>query len=275
MAGISPRMETPSMGTEQRTLADSVAILGEVNPPIVQGIPMRITTSPIIVMTGLVSDGEQATLSLRHMILLTHGHDAISWQRGCLSHLIPGNKATYLTQNWIWLRDLSNLAVGCHLPEKTICTLMPATLTVLQILTCLDGTWRTRARLTITDRATLTKGAGVLHFLWMIRQTGLASDLLVPHLVLVGDRTAGTCHMKGPSVVRLVPRAFHLRNTLVLAPLAGRLLRRHLPFAPPESGQNLHHGLATVLHPQCGHLLVLIRSLQTLLCDRLCSEAIL
>ena len=72
-----------------------MAILGEVNPPIVQGIPMRITMSPTMVMTGLVSDGQQQpTLSLRHMILLTHTRDAISWQRGCLSLLILGNMAT-------------------------------------------------------------------------------------------------------------------------------------------------------------------------------------
>ena len=109
-----------------------------------------------------------------------------------------------------------------------------------------------------------------------MHRTGLASVLLVPHLVLVGDRTAGTCRMKGPSVVLPAPHAFHLRNTLVLALLAGRLLRRHPPFALPESGQNLHHGLVTILDPQCGHLLVLVRLLQTLLLyDRLFSEAIL
>ncbi len=151
---------------------------------------------------------------------------------------------------------------------------MAATLTGLGVLTCLDETWRTRALLTITGRATLRKGAGVLHSLWMMHRTGLASDRQVPHLVLVGDRTAGTCRMKGPSVVRPVPHVFHLRNTLALALPAGRLPRPHPPFAPPESGQNLHRGLATVLDPRCGHLLVLVRLLQTLLYDRLFSEAI-
>ena len=152
---------------------------------------------------------------------------------------------------------------------------MPASLTGLGILTWLDVTWRTRARLTTTGRTTLKKGAGVLHSLWMMHRTGLTSDLQAPHLALVGDRTAGTCLMKCPSVVRPVPHAFHLRNTLALALLAGRLLRRHLPFAPPESGQNLHHGLVTILDPQCGRLLVLVRLLQILLLyDHLFSEAI-
>lgn len=108
-----------------------------------------------------------------------------------------------------------------------------------------------------------------------MHQTGLASDRQVPHLVLVGDRTAGTCRMKGPSVVRPVPRIFHLRNALALALLAEHPLRHHPPFAPPESGQNPHRGLATVLGPLCGHLLVLVRLLQTLLYDRLFSEATL
>jgi len=81
--------------------------------------------------------------------------------------------------------------------------------------------------------------------------------------------------MKGPSVVHPVPHVFHLRDTLALALLAGRLLRRPPPFAPPESGQNLHHGLATILGPPCGLLLVLVRLLQTRLYDRLSSEVIL
>jgi hypothetical protein len=175
------------------------------------------------------------------------------------------------------LRDSANLAVGCHPLEKTMCTLMAATLTGLGLLTCLDETWRTRARLTTTGRTTLRKGAGLLlHSLWMMHRTGLSTDLQVPHLVLVGDRTAGTCRMKGPSVVRLVPHTIHLRNALALALLAGRLLRRHPLFALPVSGQNLHHGLATILDPQCGHLLVLVRLLQSLLLyARLFSEAIL
>ncbi|KAH9061067.1 hypothetical protein EDB87DRAFT_476985 [Lactarius vividus] len=93
MAGTSLHMEILSMQTEQRTLGGFVAILGEVNPHIVQGIPMRITMSPTMVMRGLVSDGEQPTPSLKHMILLIYGRGAISWQKGCLSHLIPGNMA--------------------------------------------------------------------------------------------------------------------------------------------------------------------------------------
>lgn len=140
MAGTSLHMEVLSMQMEQRTMGGLVAILGEVNPPIVHGIPMRITMSPTMVMRGLVSDGEQATPSLKPTILLTYGRGAISWQRGCLSHLIPGNMAAYLTRNWIWLRDLANLAVGCHPPEKTMRTLIAATLTGLGLLTCLDET---------------------------------------------------------------------------------------------------------------------------------------
>lgn len=128
------------MEMEQRTLGDSVAILGEVNPPIVQGIPMQITMSPTMRMRGLVSAGEQATPTLRHMILLVHGRDAISWQRGCLSHLNLGSMAMYLTQNWICLRDSANLAAGCRPLEKTMDMLMAATLTKLGILTCLDET---------------------------------------------------------------------------------------------------------------------------------------
>ena len=109
-----------------------------------------------------------------------------------------------------------------------------------------------------------------------MHRTGLVTNLQVVHLVLVGDRTAGTCRMKGPSVVRLVPHAIHLRNALALALLAGRPLRRLPPFAPPESGQNLHHGLATILDLLCGHLLALVRLLQSLLLyDHLFSEAIL
>lgn len=108
-----------------------------------------------------------------------------------------------------------------------------------------------------------------------MHRTGLASDLRVLHLVLVGDRTVGTCRMKGPLVVRLVPHAIHLRNALVLAPLAGRLLHPHPLFAPRESGQNLHRDLATILDPLCGHLLVLVRLLQSLLYDHPFSEAIL
>ena len=93
MVHINPLMETPPMETEQRTLGDSVAILGEVNPPIVQGILMQITMSPTMLMTDLASVGEQATLTLRHMILLMDGRDAISWQKGCLSHLNLGSMA--------------------------------------------------------------------------------------------------------------------------------------------------------------------------------------
>jgi hypothetical protein len=161
MVHISPHMETPPMEMEQRTLTDSVAILGEVNPPIVQGIPMQITMSPTMTMRGLVSAGEQATPTLRHMILLVHGRDAISWQRGCLSHLNLGSMAMCkflniklrvfrsflftqllldLTQNWMWLRDSVNPAAGCRPLEKTMDTLMAATLTELGILTCLDET---------------------------------------------------------------------------------------------------------------------------------------
>ena len=110
----------------------------------------------------------------------------------------------------------------------------------------------------------------------MIHRTGHASDLQVLHLVLVGDQTAGTCPMKGHPVLHLGPHAIHLRNALALLLLAERLLRRHPPFAPPESGQNLHLGLVTILDLQCGHPLVLVHLLQTLLLyDRLFSEAIL
>ncbi|KAI9438635.1 hypothetical protein H4582DRAFT_186052 [Lactarius indigo] len=91
MAGTSLHMEALFMQTEQRTLGGHAVILGEVNPPIVQGIPMRITTSPTMAMRGLVSHGDRATPSLKHMIPLTYGRGAISWQRGCLSHPIPGN----------------------------------------------------------------------------------------------------------------------------------------------------------------------------------------
>ena len=108
-----------------------------------------------------------------------------------------------------------------------------------------------------------------------MHRTGLASDLRVPHLVLVADRTAGTCRMRGPSVVHLVPRAIHLRDTLVLVPLAGRLLHLHPPSVPLESGQNLHLDLATIRDHLCGHLRVLVLLLQSLLYDRLFSEAIL
>lgn len=80
------------MKMEQRTLGDTVAILGEVNPPIVQGILMQIIMSPVIVMTDLAS-GEQATLTLRPIILLMDGRDAISWQRECSSHLNLGSMA--------------------------------------------------------------------------------------------------------------------------------------------------------------------------------------
>jgi hypothetical protein len=109
----------------------------------------------------------------------------------------------------------------------------------------------------------------------MTHRTGLASDLRVRHLVLVGDRIVGTCHMKGPSVVHLVPHAIHLQNTtLVMALLAERLRLPRPPFAPLESGQNLHHDLATILDLRYGHLLVLVHILQSLY-DRLFSEAIL
>ncbi|KAF8260837.1 hypothetical protein EI94DRAFT_1811209 [Lactarius quietus] len=57
--------------------------------------------------------------------------------------------------------------------------------------------------------------------------------------------------------------------------LSERLLRPHPPFAPLESGQNLHRDLATILDPRCGLLLVLARILQILLYDRPFSEAIL
>ena len=148
------------MKMEQRTLGDTVAILGEVNPPIVQGILMQIIMSPVIVMTDLAS-GEQATLTLRPIILLMDGRDAISWQRECSSHLNLGSMAMCeflniqlrvfrsllftpllldLTQNLIWLRDSTNLAAGCHPLEKTISTPMAETLTGLGILTCLDET---------------------------------------------------------------------------------------------------------------------------------------
>jgi hypothetical protein len=110
----------------------------------------------------------------------------------------------------------------------------------------------------------------------MTHRTGLASDLRVRHLVLVGDRIVGTCHMKGPSVVHLVPHVIHLRNaTLVLVLLAGRLLRPRPPFAPLVSGQNLHHDHATILDLRSGHLLVLVHILQSLLYDRPFSEVIL
>ena len=110
----------------------------------------------------------------------------------------------------------------------------------------------------------------------MIHRTGLASDLRVPHLVLVGDRIAGTCHMSGPSVVQLVPHVIHLRNTvLVLALLAERLLRPRPPFALLVSGQNHHHDLATILDLRCDPRLDLVHILQSLLYDRLFNEATL
>lgn len=110
----------------------------------------------------------------------------------------------------------------------------------------------------------------------MIHRTGLASDLQVPHLVLVGDRIAGTCHMNDPSVVQFVPHVIHLRSTaLVLALLAERLLRPRPPFALLVSAQNLHHDLATNLDPRCGRLLLLVHILQSLLYDRLSNEVIL
>ena len=72
-----------SMKMGQRALGYSAVILGKVNPPIIQGISMRITMSPTVTMTGLlVPDGERAILTLRHlMIRLAYGRGAISWQR--------------------------------------------------------------------------------------------------------------------------------------------------------------------------------------------------
>ncbi|KAH9031623.1 hypothetical protein EDB85DRAFT_1325363 [Lactarius pseudohatsudake] len=106
MAGTSLHMEVLSMQTEQ---ANSGRFRGDSwrsEPTYRPRDPNADHYEPDYGDERPRSDGEQATPSLKHMILLTYGRGAISWQRGCLSHLTPGNMATYLTRNSIWLRDL-------------------------------------------------------------------------------------------------------------------------------------------------------------------------
>ena len=94
MGGTSLYTEAP-MAVEWRTLADLEVTLGELSRHTAQGIPTRITMSLALMMTGLASAGERAILNPRAMLhLLIHGRDAMSWQRGCSSHLSPGSMNT-------------------------------------------------------------------------------------------------------------------------------------------------------------------------------------
>jgi len=149
---------------------------------------------------------------------------------------------------------------------------MAAILTALHLLTSRDGSLyiQARARSTLTGLATLTKGAGTIHTLWMTPQIpGPTSDLQVVRLVLpVGVWTIETCRMKSLSVPHPVLPGFHLRGTLALQPRVGLIPRRHPPFAPPESDQNLPHGLASIPNRLCDPLLTLAPALRNLLCNR-------
>jgi hypothetical protein len=258
---------------------------------------MWITMSLAMMVTNTPPVGERITQ--RAMIHpLVHGRGATSWQRGCLSHLSPGNMIMCelsdthlqkfipsclpplhldLTQGWISVSDLPRFVVACCHLGKTTRTLMAATPTALGLLTSQDVNRYTRAKPMSTDLAILTKGAGAFRIPWMIHQTpGLTSDLREAHLVLpVGGWTIETCRTRSLSVFHPVHPVFHLRGILVRLSRAGLLPRLHPPFALPESGQNLHPDLASVLDRLFDLLLTLVPILRNLLCECLFSEVTL
>lgn len=155
---------------------------------------------------------------------------------------------------------------------------MAATPTALGLLTSQDvNRYMCRARPMSTDLASLMKGAGAFRIPWMIPQTpGLASDLREAHLVLlVGGWTIETFRTKSLSVHHPVLPVFHLRGILARLPRAGLLPRPHPLFVPPESDQNLHPDLASVLDRLFDLLLTLVPILRNLLCECLSREVTL
>jgi hypothetical protein len=253
---------------------------------------MQITLSLDMIMTSLALVGERIILTPRATIHpLLHCRGAISWQRGCLSHLSLGNMIMCelldtrlrkfipsclpplhldLTQTRVTVSDFRKSVIGCRRLEKTTRTLMVA---AVDLLTCQDVIQRTRGPIT-TDLSTLTKGAGTLRILWMIPQTpGLGNDLRVAHLALpVGDWTIEMCRTRGLLVARPVLPAFRLRGSLARLPRAGLIPHPHPLFALPESGQNLRPDLPSALDRLFGLLLILVPILANLLCECLFSE---
>jgi hypothetical protein len=178
---------------------------------------MQITLSLDMIMTNLALVGERIILTPRAMIHhLLHCRGAISWQRGCLSHLSLGNMTMCelldtrlrksiplcspplhldLTQTRVSVSDFRKSVIGCRHLEKTTHTPMVA---AVGLLTCQDVIQRTRGPIT-TDLSTLTKDAGTPRTLWMIPQTpGLGNDLRGAHLaLLVGEWTMEMCRTRG------------------------------------------------------------------------------
>ena len=253
---------------------------------------MQITLSLAMIMTRLASVGERIILPPRATIHpLLHYRGAISWQKGCLSHLSLGNMITCelldtrvqkfipsclpplhldLTQTRVSLSDFRNSGIGCRHLEKTTRTLMVA---AVGLLTCQDVIQCTRGPIT-TDLSTLTKDAGTPRILWMIHQTpGLGNDLRVLHLALpVGEWTIEMCRTRSLLVVRPVLPAFRLRGSLARLPRAGLIHHPHPLFAPPESDQNLRPDPPSVLDRLFGLLLILVHILPNLLFECLFNE---
>ena len=190
----------------------------------------------------------------------------------CLPPLYLG-----LIQGRIPVSDLPSFVVGCPHLEKTICTLMAATLTALGLPTSQDVTQYTRARPMSTDLVSLMKDAGAPRIPRITTQSlGLASDLRVVHLVLPGGEwTIEMSRTRSLLVVHPVLPAFHLRDILARLHRAGHLPHRHPLFALPESDQSLRLGLASVLIRLFDHLLTLVPILRNLLYECPFSEVTL